>query len=113
MLAVKVMLSERNLTDTHIFDEIDTGVSGETAAMMGAMMAQMASSTQLITITHLPQIAAKAKTHFRVFKRVEEGITKTTMECLKEQERVNEIASMLGGQHITAATLAAAKQLME
>lgn len=113
MLAVKVMLSERNLTDTHIFDEIDTGVSGETAAMMGAMMAQMASSTQLITITHLPQIAAKAKTHFRVFKRVEEGITKTTMECLKEQERVNEIASMLGGQHITAATLAAAKQLMD
>ncbi len=113
MLAVKVLLSEKELTDTHIFDEIDTGVSGETAAMMGIMMARMAQSTQLITITHLPQIAAKAKTHFRVFKRVEGGITKTTMELLASHDRENEIASMLGGQHITAATLAAAKQLMD
>lgn len=112
MLAIKSLVSGRKMIPTIIFDEIDTGVSGEIAAKVGRIMASMAHSTQLIAITHLPQIAGKANQHLFVFKRDDDKRTKTMLIQLNESQRIDEIARMLSDDKITPASRNAAKELI-
>jgi len=112
MLAVKATLSARSLVGTIIFDEIDSGVSGDIAARLGTMMRRMGEGAQLIAITHLPQIAAKASSHYKVSKLNINGETRSEITQLNEQQRVEELAGMLGGATPSAEARATAKQLM-
>ena len=95
-----------------MFDEIDTGVSGEISNKMAAIMQQMSKSMQVFTITHLPQIAAKGDTHFKVFKEDVDNKTTTQMIKLNIDERIVEIAQMLGGKEMSTSAIAHAKQLL-
>ncbi len=97
MFCVKYVLAEKSALPTLVLDEIDTGVSGEIAIQLGAMMQEMAKRHQLITISHLPQIAAKGDSHFLVFKDMTSLKTSTEIRALNEEERVDEIAKMIGG----------------
>ena len=112
MLCIKALIASSNGLPTIIFDEIDTGVSGETATQMGRIMCQMAESRQIIAITHLPQIAAQATTQYRVYKADTDRRTETNIQRLNDAERVNEIAGMLAGKQITPAAIDTAKQLL-
>lgn len=97
MFCVKYVLAEKRALPTLVLDEIDTGVSGEIAIQLGIMMQKMAKRHQLITITHLPQIAAKGDTHFLVFKETVNKKASTGIQMLQVDERVDEIAKMIGG----------------
>lgn len=112
MLAVKSILSNYIKLPTIIFDEIDTGVSGEISNKMGDVMLQMSKNMQVMSITHLPQIAAKGAQHYKVYKEEISGKIKTQLKKLSEQERLKEIAEMLGGEKISDAALAHAKELL-
>lgn len=112
MLSIKSLLSKAKGLPTIIFDEIDTGVSGEVADKMGLIMAQMAETIQVVTITHLPQIAAKGKQHFKVFKTDTDHHTYSSIVALGKDERVTEIAKMLSGMAISEAALQNAKALL-
>lgn len=112
MLAVKSILASYIQLPSIMFDEIDTGVSGEISNKMGSIMKDMSKSMQVFTITHLPQIAAKGNSHFKVFKTDLEDITLTQLKKLKEEERIVEIAQMLGGLDVTESAIAHAKQLL-
>jgi DNA repair protein RecN (Recombination protein N) len=112
MLAIKSILAEYIQLPSIMFDEIDTGVSGEISNKMGAIMQQMSNRMQVFTITHLPQIAARGESHFKVYKTDKEDITNTQLKKLNEDERIVEIAQMLGGSNITESALAHAKQLL-
>lgn len=112
MLAIKSILSEYMQLPSIMFDEIDTGVSGEISNKMGDIMKQMSGKMQVFTITHLPQIAAKGNTHFKVFKTDADNATHTQLKRLDEDERIVEIAQMLGGVNITESAMAHAKQLL-
>lgn len=112
MLAIKSILSEYMQLPSIMFDEIDTGVSGEISNKMGDIMKQMSGKMQVFTITHLPQIAAKGNTHFKVFKTDMDNTTHTQLKQLDEDERIVEIAQMLGGVNITESAMAHAKQLL-
>ncbi len=112
MLAIKNLLRNSKSLPTVIFDEIDTGVSGEVAVKMGNILKSFSSSTQIINITHLPQIAAKGDTHFLVYKYEENGKTFTSIRCLNKDERIQELAKMVGGEEITNTTLKTAKELL-
>ncbi|MDD2964080.1 MAG: DNA repair protein RecN [Bacteroidales bacterium] len=112
MLAVKAVLANRSLVGAIIFDEIDTGVSGETASKLAAVMHQMSQGVQLIVITHLPQIAARGDCHFRVFKTINDGQTCSNIDQLDFNQRVDELAGMLGGDAVLAEARATAKQLL-
>ncbi len=112
MLAIKSILSEYMQLPSIMFDEIDTGVSGEISNKMGDIMKQMSSKMQVFTITHLPQIAAKGNTHFKVFKTDDDNVTHTQLKRLDEDERIVEIAQMLGGVNITESAMAHARQLL-
>ncbi|WP_179320229.1 DNA repair protein RecN [Winogradskyella helgolandensis] len=112
MLAIKSILAEYIQLPSIMFDEIDTGVSGEISNKMGDIMKQMSNSMQVFSITHLPQIAAKGNSHFKVFKTDIEDITHTQLKKLNEDERIVEIAQMLGGLTITDSAMAHAKQLL-
>jgi len=112
MLAIKSILAEYIQLPSIMFDEIDTGVSGEISNKMGDIMKQMSSRMQVFSITHLPQIAAKGDSHFKVFKTDIENVTQTQLKRLDEDERIVEIAQMLGGTNITASAMAHAKQLL-
>ena len=112
MLAIKSLTSGNKHTPTIIFDEIDTGVSGDIAAKVGRIMASMAHQRQLIAITHLPQIAGKAANHLLVYKRDDEKRTRSLIIHLSEQQRIEEIARMLSDDVITAAARTAARELM-
>ena len=96
-----------------IFDEIDTGISGITASIVGRKLHQIAKDHQIICITHLPQIAASGDTHYRIFKEETENSTFTTVQRLSEDETVDEIARLLGGENITETTRKSAIELME
>lgn len=111
-LAIKSIMAEKMDMPTIIFDEIDTGVSGEIADKMGRMMHDMARATQIITITHLPQVAAIGEEHFKVFKQDSADRTYSSMKKLDEQERIMEIAGMLSGSSITDAAVKAATALL-
>ena len=112
MLAIKSIMAEYIQLPSIMFDEIDTGVSGEISNKMGAIMKKMSSRMQVFTITHLPQIAAKGDSHFKVFKTDIEDVTHTQLKKLDEEDRIVEIAQMLGGLNITESAMAHAKQLL-
>lgn len=113
MLAIKSILAQHSKLPTILFDEIDTGVSGEIAHKMGEIMKQMSQSMQVLSITHLPQIASKGTAHFKVFKKEEAHHTITQIVKLNDQERINEIAQMLSGSTITESALNNAKELLK
>ena len=105
MLAVKAILAQYSKLPTIIFDEIDTGVSGEIANKMGEIMKSMSSEMQVFAITHLPQIAAKGTQHYKVFKHSEGNNTISELKLLNKDERVREIAEMLSGKDISDSAL--------
>jgi DNA repair protein RecN (Recombination protein N) len=112
MLAVKAILAQYSKLPTLIFDEIDTGVSGEIAIRMGEIMKEMSQEMQIFAITHLPQIAAKGNAHFKVFKSTVDDDTQSELKLLNEQERVVEIAQMLSGTVVSDSALNHAKALL-
>ncbi len=112
MLCIKALLSDKVDVPTIIFDEIDTGVSGDIADKMGAIMKQMADKIQVISITHLPQIAAKGATQYKVFKSEKNDTTETQIKRLTTQERVMEIAQMLSGSVLSDAAIKNAEVLL-
>ncbi|MCR5444334.1 MAG: DNA repair protein RecN [Bacteroidales bacterium] len=112
MLAIKSMLTSRSLLPTIIFDEIDTGVSGDIAGAVGRIMCRMAEKMQVVAITHLPQIAARATQHLKVYKENETDRTVSRIRELNEPERVTELAVMLSSDPPTAAALQTARELM-
>ncbi|MCF1422694.1 DNA repair protein RecN [Mangrovimonas futianensis] len=112
MLAVKAILSNYVQLPTIMFDEIDTGVSGEISHKMGQIMLDMSKNMQVFAITHLPQIAAKGHSHFKVYKEDKEDVTETNLVKLNHDERIIEIAQMLGGVEISNSAIAHAKQLL-
>lgn len=113
MLALKTVLADKDDIDALIFDEIDTGISGKTAWKVSEKMGILAMKHQIICITHLPQIAAMADTHFQIEKSVEEERTKTKIHKLNENESVEELARMLGGAAITENVLNNAKEMKD
>ena len=112
MLAIKSLLISKSDLPTIIFDEIDTGVSGEIAGRMGEIMKKMSHSTQVITITHLPQIASKGTAHYLVYKDSTGSTTETFIKSLTEEQRIREIAGMVSGKTVTEAALLNAKDLL-
>ena len=112
MLCFKYILADSVLLPTMIFDEIDTGVSGEVAIQMGRMMKEMADRHQVLTITHQPQVAAMGNHHYLVYKKAGEEFTATHIRQLTAEERVAEIATMIGGHRPSALALENAKELL-
>ena len=112
MLALKSILAAKSKLPTIIFDEIDTGVSGEIAKNMADIMVIMGKAMQVVSITHLPQIAAKGQHHYKVFKEDVDDVTVTQIKALKDEERIVELAEMLGGKTKSEAVLAHAKALL-
>jgi DNA repair protein RecN (Recombination protein N) len=112
MLAVKSLISQRKLLPTLIFDEIDTGVSGDIAGKVGSIMRKMSHSLQLIAITHLPQIAGMSDNHYLVYKENDNNSTATSIRMLTKEERITEIAKMLSNEKVTEAAMATAKELL-
>lgn len=113
MLAVKYLLSSKKKLPTLIFDEIDVGISGEIAAKMGSMMLNMANTLQLLTITHLPQIAGKASNHLLVSKESGDQITRSNIRTLNHDDRVMEIAKMLSDENVSEISIMKARELLE
>ncbi|MEN8115367.1 MAG: DNA repair protein RecN [Bacteroidota bacterium] len=112
MLAIKNLLRSSKALPTVIFDEIDSGVSGEIAIKMGNIIKSFSASTQIINITHLPQIAAKGDAHFQVYKFEKNDKTFTSVKKLDDDERVEELAKMVGGEKLTDTTIKAAQELL-
>ena len=113
MLAFKNIISSYDQIPTLIFDEIDTGISGITASIVGRKLKEISRHHQIICITHLPQIAACGDHHYRIYKESDESRTFTTVEAMNPDEQVREIARLLGGDHITETTLQSARELIE
>ena len=112
MLCVKALIASTKGLPTIIFDEIDTGVSGDIATQMASIMREMAAHRQIIAITHLPQIAAKGEHHYKVYKADTDKRTETHITRLNDEERIQEIASMLSGKNTTEAALNTALELV-
>jgi DNA repair protein RecN (Recombination protein N) len=112
MLAVKTILARTASVETIIFDEVDSGISGATAEVVGEKLLSLAEYHQLLCITHLPQIATQGQVHFLVRKEVSGGRTHTTISALTPEERVREIARLLGGREITQRTVDHAKEML-
>lgn len=112
MLAIKSILTQYIKLPTIMFDEIDTGVSGEISNKMADIMAGMSTTMQVFSITHLPQIAAKGHSHFKVYKEDVNEVTTTNLVKLNQDERIVEIAQMLGGIEVSSSALAHAKELL-
>lgn len=112
MLAIKSVLSNYIQLPTIMFDEIDTGVSGEISNKMADIMLQMSKTMQVFSITHLPQIAAKGHSHFKVYKEDVDEVTQTNLVKLNHDQRVVEIAQMLGGANMSSSAIAHAKELL-
>ncbi|MHC5310768.1 DNA repair protein RecN [Myroides sp. LJL116] len=113
MLAIKATLARYSSLPTIIFDEIDTGVSGEIADKMGHIMFSMSKHMQVFSITHLPQIAAKGNQHYKVFKTSDSTTTTSSIIALGPKERITEIATMLSGKDITSSALEHARELLQ
>lgn len=113
MLTLKYILTSKKSLSTIIFDEIDTGVSGDIAGMVGDMMKKMGNKMQIIAITHLPQIAGKAQSHFKVYKQIIKEKTYSSIRLLNEQERIEELTLMISGKKKSKAAAATARELME
>ncbi len=112
MLCIKYILADKTALPTIIFDEIDTGVSGEVAIKVGKMMKQMSTNHQVISISHLPQIAAQGKSHYYVYKDNSSEKTISKMKLLTEEERVNEIAQMIGGSKPSETAVQSAREML-
>ncbi|MCP2043533.1 DNA repair protein RecN [Pontibacter sp. HSC-36F09] len=112
MLSIKYMLADKTALPTIVFDEIDTGISGEVAVKVGKMMQQMAQKHQIIAISHLPQIAAQGNSHYFVYKHDTEDRTISRIKKLSEKERVDEIAHMIAGANPSASAYKSAKELL-
>jgi len=113
MLCIKSLLADAGELPTMIFDEIDTGISGEVAQRVGLVMKDLSKNHQLICITHLPQIATAGSTHFYIYKDNSKGVTRTRIRKLNGEERIVEIAKMLSGDKLTDAAMANARALIE
>ena len=112
MIAIKAILSRYTQLPTIIFDEIDTGVSGEVAHKMADLMMSMSKNLQVFSITHLPQIAANGQSQYKVFKEDVNDTTVTRLKLLDEEDRIREIAEMIGGKQISDSALTHAKSLL-
>jgi DNA repair protein RecN (Recombination protein N) len=112
MLCIKSLISDKISLPSIVFDEIDTGISGEAALKVGNVMKEHAKKHQVLAITHLPQIAAKADSHFNVYKTLEDNFTRTNIRKLNDMERQNEIAVMLAGNKPSEQVLLTAKEMM-
>ncbi len=112
MLGIKALIANQRSLPTIIFDEIDTGVSGDIADKIGHILKNMGESMQVMAVTHLPQIAAAGKSHYFIFKEHQSSSTKSYIRCLKDDERIEEIARMQSGNNLNDITLAAAKELL-
>lgn len=111
-LALQVLLSDKTQVPTLIFDEVDVGISGPTAAVVGKLLRQLGERTQVFCVTHLPQVAGQGHQQLQVSKAVSKGQTETRMQALNTQQRVEELARLLGGDGITEATKANARELL-
>lgn len=111
-LAIQVITAQSHATPTLMFDEVDVGIGGGIAQVVGGLMRKLGETHQVLCITHLPQVAAQAHHHYRLEKRQEEKSTKSQVVLLDDKERVHEIARMLGGVKITEQTLAHAKEML-
>lgn len=113
MLAIKTLITDARSLPTIVFDEIDTGVSGEVALKMGQILEQMSKTVQVLNITHLPQIAAKGNHHYKVYKFDQDDQTFTSIKKLTDDERVEEIAQMLSGENYSSTALETARELLQ
>ena len=113
MLAIKEILAKHLQLPTILFDEIDTGVSGEIAEKMGLILANMGKRQQVISITHLPQLAAKGEHHYFVFKSVVNDRSITQLRKLEKEDRIEELAKMLSGSSLTEAAMNNARELLQ
>nr|WP_298999096.1 DNA repair protein RecN [uncultured Allomuricauda sp.] len=113
MLTIKSILAQYEQLPTLMFDEIDTGVSGEISGKMGEIMLEMSKSMQVFSITHLPQVASKGKHQFKVYKGEQDGLDTTQMRQLSEEERIEELAEMLGGKALSDSAMAHARELLK
>ena len=113
MLAINTVLSDTGMTETQIFDEIDTGISGEAANKVGLKLRGVSKNAQVICVTHLAQIAAMADNHLYIVKREEKGKTFTDVCALDHAARVREIARIIGGDDITPLKLKMAEEMLQ
>ena len=113
MLTIKSLIAKKTALPTIIFDEIDTGVSGEVAHRVGLIMQQLAQDMQVITITHLPQMASKGNSHYFVHKEIKDNLTYTQIKKLNADERVIEIAKMLSGENPKESAIQNARELLQ
>jgi DNA repair protein RecN (Recombination protein N) len=112
MLAIRVVLSTGSAVPTLVFDEVDSGIGGATAAAVGERLARVAEGVQVLVVTHSPQVAARGSAHLRVAKSAARNRTSTTVEILDQSARREEIARMLAGEVISDAARAAADDLL-
>jgi DNA repair protein RecN (Recombination protein N) len=112
MLSIKSLVATRIDLPTMIFDEIDTGISGEAARQVGMIMKELSAMRQVICITHLPQIAGRASAHFFVYKEAVRDKIKTNIKLLSQDERITAVAQMLSGEKPTAAAIENARELV-
>lgn len=112
MLCIKSLVAQQMALPTMLFDEIDTGISGEAARQVGLLLKELSTKHQVITITHLPQIAAKATAHYHVYKQEEDTTITTRIRLLKKEEQIETIARMLSGEQLTPSSLKTAKELV-
>jgi DNA repair protein RecN (Recombination protein N) len=112
MLAMKTILARSSSVETIVFDEVDSGIGGATAEVVGDKLRSLAGYHQILCITHLPQIASKGMTHFMVEKQVVEGRTATVISELDYEDRVKEIARLLGGKKVSQKAVAHARELL-
>jgi DNA repair protein RecN (Recombination protein N) len=112
MLSIKSLIAVHTALPTIIFDEIDTGISGEVALKVGHIMEKLSKNMQVIAITHLPQIASKGDTHYRVYKDEKGDITNTNITKLNEEERIFELAKMLSGDNPGESAIQNARELL-
>ncbi len=113
MLCLKSVLASSSGLPAIIFDEIDSGVSGEVASMVGSILSDMGKTMQVINITHLPQVASRGNLHYHVYKEESDHSTITRVRLLSDDERVTEVARLLSGSTITEAAMRNARELLE
>ena len=111
-LAIQVVIATTSITPSLIFDEVDVGIGGATAEIVGRLLSQLGQHCQLLCITHLPQVASQAQHHLQVSKSNNGEATQTQVSALDEDQRIQEIARMLGGVKLTQQTLAHAKEML-
>ena len=113
MLAIKILMQNKVRKNTLIFDEIDLGVSGKAAENLGENLLKLSNKTQVVCISHLPQVASKGDSHHKVFKKNNNNLTISKIVKLNSESRITEIAQMLSGKEITDSSIKQAKYLLK